>query len=179
MTVTATVILDPTRAWLEVVEQAARLLGTLHPGIRMPCIQLGVLDREAVEALRARHGGREHRLVERDAMIIAIHATIHGVDVSAQYDYPIDIDSIGPACARAPAAPPSPPVWRACEVCGAEHAGDGPMPCRAEDLWTATLCPQCGPDVAIDEDGCCAACGCVAVGEGIEAVLARLRAAER
>src|SRR6188768_993434 len=23
-----------------------------------------------------------------------------------------------------------------------------------------TLCPECGPNVKIDEDGCCTACGC-------------------
>jgi len=35
-----------------------------------------------------------------------------------------------------------------------------------------TWCPQCGPDVACDEDGCCSACGATCVGEGAEQALA-------
>ncbi len=30
----------------------------------------------------------------------------------------------------------------------------------------ATWCPQCGPRVHVDDDGCCAMCGCDAVGHG-------------
>lgn len=38
--------------------------------------------------------------------------------------------------------------------------------CRecGEHAW----CPQCGPGVRIDEDGCCATCGADAVGEGAD-----------
>lgn len=31
-----------------------------------------------------------------------------------------------------------------------------------------TWCPHCGPAVPIDEDGCCDACGCDAVGDGAD-----------
>ena len=37
-----------------------------------------------------------------------------------------------------------------------------------------TLCPTCGIDVAIDEDGCCASCGTDAHGDGVDAVNAML-----
>lgn len=40
--------------------------------------------------------------------------------------------------------------------------------------WTGTWCPQCGPDVPCDEDGCCSACGSDAVGDGAEQALAAL-----
>lgn len=33
---------------------------------------------------------------------------------------------------------------------------------------SCSWCPSCGPDVAIDEDGCCAMCGADAVGEGAD-----------
>jgi hypothetical protein len=42
-----------------------------------------------------------------------------------------------------------------------------------------TLCPQCGPGVSVDEDGCCVSCGCVAVGPGIMVALDAARAEER
>lgn len=29
-----------------------------------------------------------------------------------------------------------------------------------------TWCPQCGPGVFVDEDGCCRGCGSTAVGDG-------------
>lgn len=32
-----------------------------------------------------------------------------------------------------------------------------------------TLCPECGPNVAIDEEGCCATCGATATGRWLEA----------
>lgn len=38
-------------------------------------------------------------------------------------------------------------------------------------------CPQCGPRVAVDEDGCCEACGATAAGAGADAALAALAAA--
>ena len=50
---------------------------------------------------------------------------------------------------------------------------------------TGTWCPQCGPDVLCDEDGCCCTCGANCVGDGVEQALAlraeneRLRAALR
>lgn len=37
-----------------------------------------------------------------------------------------------------------------------------------------TLCPHCGPDVHVDEDGCCATCGCDAMGQGVDAARAEL-----
>jgi hypothetical protein len=46
---------------------------------------------------------------------------------------------------------------------------------RDEEPWTGTWCAQCGPDVAIDEDGCCSTCGGEAVGEGAELALAQRR----
>ena len=33
---------------------------------------------------------------------------------------------------------------------------------------TKTWCPQCGPDVDVDEDGCCGACGADATGDGAD-----------
>lgn len=47
--------------------------------------------------------------------------------------------------------------------------------------WTGTWCPMCGPDVACDEDGCCAVCGSTCIGPGAEHALAwlgRVRALE-
>jgi hypothetical protein len=32
-----------------------------------------------------------------------------------------------------------------------------------------TWCPECGPDVAVDEDGCCTTCGNGATGPGADA----------
>ena len=37
-----------------------------------------------------------------------------------------------------------------------------------------TLCPECGPRVAVDEDGCCVSCGAVAMGRGVDTVFAKL-----
>jgi hypothetical protein len=42
--------------------------------------------------------------------------------------------------------------------------------------YTDSLCPECGPHVTIDEDGCCSGCGCTATGEGAEQVFADLAA---
>ena len=42
-----------------------------------------------------------------------------------------------------------------------------------------SLCPQCGWDVAVDEDGCCVVCGALALGAGVDAAameIARLTA---
>lgn len=36
----------------------------------------------------------------------------------------------------------------------------------ADPARNASWCPQCGPDVACDEDGCCVTCGADAVGDG-------------
>jgi len=41
-----------------------------------------------------------------------------------------------------------------------------------EENWTGSWCAQCGPNVLVDEDGCCSACGSQAVGDGAEAALA-------
>lgn len=34
-----------------------------------------------------------------------------------------------------------------------------------------TLCVECGPDVRIDEDGCCALCGGTAVGTWLDKIV--------
>jgi hypothetical protein len=47
------------------------------------------------------------------------------------------------------------------------------------DTWTGTWCPQCGPDMPCDEEGCCHSCGAMAVGEGAEQALALRRAHRR
>ena len=39
----------------------------------------------------------------------------------------------------------------------------------------ATFCPECGPDVEIDEEGCCLTCGATAVGSAAKDI-ARLQA---
>lgn len=31
----------------------------------------------------------------------------------------------------------------------------------------SSLCPECGPDVAVDEDGCCVTCGATSTGAWI------------
>jgi len=36
-------------------------------------------------------------------------------------------------------------------------------------MTTHTLCPECGFDVDVDEDGCCVSCGATAVGPGVDA----------
>lgn len=43
----------------------------------------------------------------------------------------------------------------------------------------ATWCPQCGPRVAVDEDGCCASCGADATGEGADRAIAAVAELER
>jgi len=35
-----------------------------------------------------------------------------------------------------------------------------------------SFCPQCGPGVATDEDGCCRYCGSTATGKAVEALVA-------
>lgn len=44
--------------------------------------------------------------------------------------------------------------------------------------FLGSWCTQCGPHVSVDEDGCCNACGCSAVGQGADeahATIADLR----
>lgn len=41
---------------------------------------------------------------------------------------------------------------------------------RSEQL--STWCPQCGPAVPVDPDGCCVPCGSTAEGEGAETAVA-------
>lgn len=51
----------------------------------------------------------------------------------------------------------------------------------SDETWTGTWCPQCGPDVSSDEDGCCELCGATCVGCGVERALglrARIAALE-
>ena len=38
----------------------------------------------------------------------------------------------------------------------------------------ASFCPGCGPNVQIDEDGCCVSCGAVAFGAGLDRLNAHL-----
>lgn len=45
------------------------------------------------------------------------------------------------------------------------------------DGWTRTWCPECGPNVAVDEEGLCVSCGNTAVGPGVEMIAAAERAA--
>lgn len=49
--------------------------------------------------------------------------------------------------------------------------------CRDEVEVGGSWCPQCGPHVAVDDDGCCQTCGATALGEGTrEAHRARIQA---
>lgn len=48
----------------------------------------------------------------------------------------------------------------------------------AEWIPLGSWCPLCGPEVAVDEDGCCAMCGATAMGLGADAALALYRAAK-
>jgi hypothetical protein len=41
-----------------------------------------------------------------------------------------------------------------------------------------TMCPECGPAVEVDEDGCCIGCGNGAMGTYVVELADRLRAAE-
>lgn len=43
-----------------------------------------------------------------------------------------------------------------------------------DSIRTPTLCAQCGPYVEVDEDGCCALCGGLATGEGVDAMFDKL-----
>lgn len=38
----------------------------------------------------------------------------------------------------------------------------------SQEEWRGTLCPECGPSVPVDEDGCCTTCGIDAMGLGVE-----------
>lgn len=38
-----------------------------------------------------------------------------------------------------------------------------------------TFCPQCGPNVFVNEDGCCRGCGATASGRGVEDLALRLK----
>jgi hypothetical protein len=43
-------------------------------------------------------------------------------------------------------------------------------------LERASLCVECGPNVRVDEDGCCAACGASAMGPWADKAVAALKA---
>ena len=43
-------------------------------------------------------------------------------------------------------------------------------------LERASLCVECGPNVRVDEDGCCAACGASATGPWADKAVAALKA---
>lgn len=47
------------------------------------------------------------------------------------------------------------------------------------DYYLGTLCPECGPCVAVDEEGLCRMCGLTAVGTGIDKVLRRRDGAQK
>lgn len=56
-----------------------------------------------------------------------------------------------------------------------EDANHKPLPepeLRAKGSW----CPECGPNVMVDEDGLCAGCGSTAMGPGADAALTALKA---
>jgi len=40
----------------------------------------------------------------------------------------------------------------------------------------ASFCPDCGPNVYIDEDGCCSSCGSTAIGDGLSRLNERIQA---
>jgi len=40
---------------------------------------------------------------------------------------------------------------------GGQQAAPAPFKCRSIDV--CSFCPECGPNVGVDEDGCCASCG--------------------
>ena len=44
-----------------------------------------------------------------------------------------------------------------------------------EENWTGSWCAQCGPNVKVDEDGCCISCGLQAIGDGAEEALTAAR----
>lgn len=48
-----------------------------------------------------------------------------------------------------------------------EAAGPDNVP-AAEGHYERSLCVECGPDVDVDEDGCCATCGATAVGNWLD-----------
>jgi hypothetical protein len=50
---------------------------------------------------------------------------------------------------------------------------------KEQRMKTESWCPQCGPYVPIDEDGCCAECGADATGPGAEGALQALENAGR
>lgn len=41
-----------------------------------------------------------------------------------------------------------------------------------------SFCPECGINVKVDEDGCCAACGATATGSALKDIVPRARVAE-
>ena len=47
---------------------------------------------------------------------------------------------------------------------------------KTTKLDRASLCVECGPDVRVDEDGCCAACGASAMGPWADKAVAALKA---
>lgn len=51
----------------------------------------------------------------------------------------------------------------------AKRQGIVPPGPASYDSEILTWCPECGPDVEIDEDGCCVSCGCGATGAGVDA----------
>jgi len=42
-----------------------------------------------------------------------------------------------------------------------------------------TFCPECGPNVHVDEDGCCRCCGALAMGDGVRSLDAYTRILEK
>lgn len=50
----------------------------------------------------------------------------------------------------------------------------GEMSGESRGSW----CPECGPHVGVDEDGCCASCGCQAHGKGADEALVAMKTGE-
>jgi hypothetical protein len=56
-----------------------------------------------------------------------------------------------------------------CPACCVETDAPPPEPAaQAEPVPLGTWCAQCGPDVRVDEDGCCVTCGGEAMGAGAD-----------
>lgn len=91
-------------------------------------------------------------------------------DLTATIQRVLDLDE------KATPGPWKPAIWDTQD--GDAHAA--PVPAPASDalaVLRGSWCPQCGPNVLIDEDECCAHCGATATGDGATAALVALDAA--
>ncbi len=53
-------------------------------------------------------------------------------------------------------------------VCRAVNAHDALVEALKDQANWHSLCLECGPNVTVDEDGCCSGCGATAIGEWLE-----------